>query len=130
MMESFQLSRKFGRPKLGVNGIYVSGELAEALELPTEGGFLVYDVQPDSPAATAGIRGASRSVYIGNYEVGIGGDFIMSIDGKKIVRKESINSAIAGKRPGDAVEVTVFRNGRTGTVKVSLSSSTQRSEQL
>lgn len=130
MMESFQLSRKFGRPKLGVNGIYVSGELAEALELPAEGGFLVYEVQPDSPAASAGIRGASRSVYIGNYEVGIGGDFIMSIDGKKIVRKESINSAIAGKRPGDSVDVTVFRNGRVGTVKVSLSSTTQRSEQL
>ncbi|MBM3793831.1 MAG: trypsin-like serine protease [Acidobacteria bacterium] len=129
MMESFQLSRKFGRPKLGVNGIYVSGELAEALELPAEGGFLVYEVQPDSPAASAGMRGASRSVYIGNYEVGIGGDFIMSIDGKKIVRKESINSAIAGKRPGDTVEVTVLRNGRTGTVKVNLSSSTQRGEQ-
>ena len=124
MMEGFQTSRKFGRPKMGVSGIYVAGDLAEALSLPAAGGFLVYEVQPDSPAAVAGIRGATRSVYIGNNEVGIGGDLIMSIDGKQIDRPDSINSAIARKKPGDSVEMVIFRNGRAATVKVPLSSST------
>jgi S1-C subfamily serine protease len=124
MMEGFQTSRKFGRPKMGVSGIYVAGDLAEALSLPAEGGFLVYEVQPDSPAATAGIRGATRSVYIGNNEVGIGGDLIMSIDGKQIDRPDSINSAIARKKPGDSVEMVIFRNGRAARLKVPLSSST------
>ncbi len=124
MMEGFQTSRKFGRPKMGVSGIYVVGELAEALSLPAEGGFLVYEVQPDSPAAQAGIRGATRSVYIGNNEVGIGGDLIMSIDGKQIDRPDSINSAISRKKPGDAVEAVIFRNGRPAKLNVPLSSST------
>lgn len=124
MMEGFQLSRKFGRPKMGVSGIYVAGDLAEALSLPAEGGFLVYEVQADSPAAQAGFRGASRSVYIGNNEVGIGGDLIMSIDGKKIDRPDSINTAISRKRPGDTVSVVIFRGDRAVTVKVPLSSST------
>ena len=124
MMEGFQTSRKFGRPKMGVSGIYVVGELAEALSLPAEGGFLVYEVQPDSPSAQAGIRGATRSVYIGNNEVGIGGDLIMSIDGKQIDRPDSINSAISRKKPGDSVEVVIFRNGRPAKLNVPLSSST------
>lgn len=122
MMEGFQTSRKYGRPKMGVSGIYVAGDLAEALNLPAEGGFLVYEVQADSPAAQAGVRGATRSVYIGNNEVGIGGDLIMSIDGKQVDRPDSINSAIARKKPGDSVEMVIFRNGRAAKVKVPLSS--------
>jgi putative serine protease PepD len=125
MMDGFQTSRRFGRPKLGVTGAYVAGDLAEALDLPADGGFLVYEVTPDSPAAAAGIRPARRWVYIGNTEVGIGGDLIMAIDGRPVDRQESINSALARKRPGDTIELTVFRGGRVGKVKVPLSSSTQ-----
>jgi S1-C subfamily serine protease len=124
-MDGFQTSRRFGRPKLGVTGAYVAGDLAEALDLPADGGFLVYEVTPDSPAAAAGIRPARRWVYIGNTEVGIGGDLIMAIDGRPVDRQESINSALARKRPGDTIELTVFRGGRVGKVKVPLSSSTQ-----
>ncbi|MFN7924833.1 MAG: trypsin-like peptidase domain-containing protein [Bryobacteraceae bacterium] len=128
MMESFQTSRKFGRPKLGVTGAYIQGDIAEALDLPAQGGFLVYEVTPDSAAATAGIQPARRWVMVGNNEVGIGGDLIMEIDGKRVDRQESINTALARKRPGDTIEMTVFRGGRVGKVKVPLSSS--KSENL
>jgi len=124
MMDGFQTSRGRGRPKMGVSGIYVAGDLADALELPSQGGFLVYDVAPDSPAAAAGIRGARRSVYVGNTEVGIGGDLIMSIDGQAVDRQDSLNRLLARKRPGDSVELTIFRAGRMAKVTVNLSSST------
>jgi len=124
MMDGFQISRKSGRPRLGVTGAYVAGDLAEALELPAEGGFLVYEVAPDSPAANAGVRPARRWVYVGNSEVGIGGDLIMAIDGRQLGQGDPINNALARKKPGDSVELTVFRGGRVMKVRVPLSSTT------
>ena len=125
MMEAYQTGRKFGRPRLGVSGVYVAGDLAAALDLPEQGGFLVYNVAPDSPAAEAGIRGARRSVIIGNTEVGIGGDLIMAIDGQAVDRADAINQAISRKRPGDAVELLIFRGGRRMTIRVTLSAASQ-----
>ncbi|MCC6588810.1 MAG: trypsin-like peptidase domain-containing protein [Bryobacterales bacterium] len=124
MMNGFQTSRRYGRPKLGISGAYVAGDLAEALDLPVEGGFLVYEVQPDSPAAAAGIRGAQRYVIVGNTEVGVGGDLVLAIDGRPVDRTDAINRAMQQKKPGDFVEMTIFRGGRTAKVKVPLSSST------
>jgi S1-C subfamily serine protease len=124
MMSGFQTSRRFVRPRLGVSGAYVAGDLAEALELPAAGGFLVYEVQPDSPAAAAGIRGAQQYVYVGNTEVGVGGDLVLAIDGVKVDRPDAINRAMSQKKPGDSVQLTVFRGGRAVKVNVPLSSTT------
>jgi S1-C subfamily serine protease len=120
MMDGYQVSRKTGRPRLGVNGVPISGDLAEALDLPREGGFLVYDVTPDSSAADVRIRGAQRWVVIGNYEVGIGGDLIMAIDGKAVDRSDAIARVMATKRPGDSVVLTIYRAGRKQNVTVPL----------
>jgi len=125
MLEAYQSGRKFGRPRLGVSGVHVAGDLAAALDLPEQGGFLVYDVAPDSAAAEAGIRGARRWVIIGNTEVGIGGDLIMAIDGRAVDRADAINQAISRKRPGDAVELVIFRGGRRMTLRVTLSAVAQ-----
>jgi S1-C subfamily serine protease len=120
MMDAFQSSRKFGRPTLGVSGVYVAGDLAQALELPSRGGMLVYDVTPGSPAESAGIRGARRWGYIGNTEIGIGGDLIMAIDGDPVTGPNTIRSIVQRKKPGDSVELTIFRGGQTTKVRISL----------
>jgi S1-C subfamily serine protease len=120
MMDTFQTSRKTGRPRLGVSGVLIAGDLAEALELPRSGGFLVYDVSPDSSAADAGIQGARRYVLVDNQEVGIGGDLILEIDGQRVDRRDAITRAIERKRPGDSVVLTVYRSGRTAKVTVPL----------
>ncbi|MEZ5352312.1 MAG: trypsin-like peptidase domain-containing protein [Bryobacteraceae bacterium] len=126
MMEGFQSRGGKGRPRLGVNGTYIAGDLAVALELPREGGFLVYEVGRGSPAADAGIRPANRSVYIGNAEVGIGGDLIMSIDGQKVDRGDAIARALIRKKAGDTIVLKVFRQGRTLDVKVNLGASEEQ----
>ena len=121
MLDDFQTGRQ--RPKLGVSVIYVAGDYADALDLPTQGGLLVQEVTAGSPAARAGIRGGRQVVQIGNQQLVIGGDLIMSIDGKPVDRSDAISRALARKRTGDSVELTVFRNGRTTNVKVQLSDS-------
>jgi len=118
MLDDFQAGRK--RPKLGVSVVPISGDYADALSLPTRGGLLVQEVDPDSPASRAGLRGGKQEVQIGNAQVLVGGDLIMSIDGQPVDRDDAISRALARKRSGDTLELTIFRNGRTTNVKVKL----------
>jgi S1-C subfamily serine protease len=120
MIEDYQANRRYGRPRLGVDVIYVRGDLAEELGLPAEGGLLIQNVAPGSAAEAAGLRGARRAVVIANYQIGIGGDLIMAIDGKPVDRLDALSRALARKRPGDKVELTLFRNGKRVNVTVTL----------
>ena len=120
MLDDFQAGRKYRKPRLGVEVIYVAGDLADALELPTRGGLLVQTVVAGSSAADAGIRGARQAVTVGNYPLGIGGDLIMAIDGKPVDRNDAISVTLARKRAGDVVELTVYRAGKQLNVKVKL----------
>jgi S1-C subfamily serine protease len=118
MLEDFQAGRE--RPKLGVSVVPVAGDYADALRLPTQGGLLVQEVEPGSPAARAGLRAGKELVQIGNAELLVGGDLITAIDGKPIDRYDAISRALARKRAGDSVEMTVFRNGRTTNIQIRL----------
>jgi S1-C subfamily serine protease len=60
-------------------------------------------------------------VQIGNVQLVVGGDLIVAIDGHPIDREDAISRSLARKRAGDTLELTVFRNGRTTNVKVTLS---------
>lgn len=120
MLEDYRAGRPGGPPVLGVSGSLVSGDVAEALELPRDGGFLIYEIVPGSSAARAELRGASRRVYLGNYPVYIGGDLIMAVDGRAITRNDTLTRILRRKRPGDAVELTIFRDGRKMNVEVEL----------
>ena len=118
MLDDFQAGRK--RPKLGVSVVPISGDYADALHLPTQGGLLIQEVDPDSAAARAGLRGGRQEIQIGNAELLVGGDLIMAIDGKPVQRDDAISRALATKRSGDTLELTIFRNGRTTNVRVKL----------
>lgn len=118
MLDDFQAGRK--RPKLGVSVVPISGDYADALHLPTQGGLLIQGVDPDSAAARAGLRAGRQEIQIGNAELLVGGDLIMSIDGKPVDRDDAISRALATKRSGDTLELTIFRNGRTINVRVKL----------
>ncbi len=120
MLEGFQSGKRFGRPRLGVSVLPVHGSLAELLELPVQGGLLIQEVLPGTAAEEAGLRGARRFVVVGNTEVGIGGDFILAIDGVKADRSDALSRALSRKRPGDVVELSIVRGGRTMDVRVTL----------
>jgi S1-C subfamily serine protease len=125
MIEDYQSNRKYGRPRLGVDVVYVFGDLATELGLPAEGGLLVQDVAEGSAAASAGLRGRRRTLVVGNYEIGIGGDLITALDGKPVDNLNALSRALSRKRPGEALVVTVFRNGKKGDVTVTLGQAPQ-----
>ncbi len=122
MIEDFQAGRK--RPRLGVSVVPISGDYADALNLPTQGGLLIQEVESGSAAARAGLRGGRETVQIGNVQVVVGGDLITAIDGKPVEQDDAISRALARKRTGDMLELTIFRSGRTMVVRVKLADDT------
>ncbi len=120
MLDDFSAGRRYRRPLLGVSVVHVAGNLAEALDLPTEGGLLIQEVNGGSAAEAAGLRGPRRRVLIGLDEVGIGGDLIMAIDGKPIDRYDALARVLSKKRAGDSLELLIYRGGRTMKIKVTL----------
>src|SRR5262249_13204205 len=110
MLDQFQSKGKVSRPLLGISAIYVSGDLADALELPSQGGLLIQNVQSGSPADGAGLRPPRQVVIVGNYRIGVGGDLITAIDGKPVDGNDSLQRTMSRKWEGDTIELTVYRN--------------------
>ena len=120
MLDEFATRGRIARPVLGISSVRVQGDLAQALGLPSEGGLLIQRVERGSAAEEAGIRGPRRVVIVGNYELGVGGDLIVAIDGKPIQSDDSIQRSMNRKRAGDNMELTVYRDGRTQKIQVRL----------
>ncbi len=123
MLDDYQAGKSFRRARLGVTVVYIGGDYAEALELPREGGLLVQEVAPGSAAASAGMRGYRQVVAIGNTRLGVGGDFIVAVDGQPVTREDAISRALAKKRAGDNLDLEVYRGGRKVNVRVKLGES-------
>src|SRR5258708_4244018 len=100
------------RAFLGVETLPVGGWLGEALDLPIQEGLLREVVTPPGPAAAAGIRGGDRLVQAGMRRIHIGGDVIVAIDGQKVAGQLDVNVVLNRKRPGDTVNVSVYRGGK------------------
>ena len=118
MLDDLQAGRK--RPRLGVSVVPVAGDYADALNLPTQGGLLITEVERGSAADRAGLRGGTRLEQIGNAQLPVGGDLIMAIDSQPFTRDDAISRALARKHAGDSLELTIFRSGRTTIVRVTL----------
>ena len=70
--------------------------------------------------------GAHRQAIVeGRYQIGVGGDFITAVDGQPVTGNETLQKAIAKKRGGDIMQLTVVRSGRTQTVRVKLAEAPQ-----
>jgi len=105
---------------LGIEGGTVTPQLAKALNLPVTEGVLVQSVTPDGPADKAGIEGGHTTATIEGEEVSLGGDIITEIDGHKISEMNEVIEVVNSKQPGDEVELTVIREGRTKKADVTL----------
>jgi S1-C subfamily serine protease len=126
MLEEYQSSGKVSRPTLGIETVYVAGDLADMLRLPVEGGLLIEAVTPGSAAEAAGLRGPTGRVRVGMYVLGIGGDLIMEVDGQPIQDNDTLPRLLSRKRGGDSMEFTVFRGGRQSRVRVKLGEAPQQ----
>ena len=113
-------SGRVHRAFLGVQTLSVSGGLAEALDLPVQEGLLVEVVTKGGPAAEAGIHGGNRIAEAGMRRFYIGGDVIVSIDGQKVNNDFDVNLVLNHHRPGDTVNVTLYRGGKKMDIPVKL----------
>jgi S1-C subfamily serine protease len=98
---------------MGVGGVALTPTLSEQLGLSTTQGLVVAVVAPGSPAARAGLRGASG----GNPS---SADVITQLDGKPVRSFEELAEVVNAKDPGDTVSATYLRNGQSQTADVTL----------
>jgi S1-C subfamily serine protease len=106
---------------LGVEGRTITPEMVEAMSLPVETGILIFAVEPDGPAARAGLRGGQRQVSVFGIPMLAGGDLVVEIDGSRVRRfDDMINYLATETSVGDVVTLTVVRDGRTLEIKATL----------
>jgi S1-C subfamily serine protease len=120
MLEEYQASGKISRPTLGLQTVYIAGDMADMLNLPAQGGLLIEQVENGGAAEAAGLRGPTSVVRVGNYRLGIGGDLIMAVDDQPIQDNETLPRFLTKKRGGDVVDFTIYRDGRRQKVRVKL----------
>ncbi|MGE0100068.1 MAG: DegQ family serine endoprotease [Hydrogenophaga sp.] len=84
------------RGRIGVQIDQVSKEVAEAIGLGQPRGALVRGVEPNSPAARAGVEP---------------GDIILKFDGKEIDKSVDLPRLVGNTKPGNKSAMTVFRRG-------------------
>ncbi len=93
------------RGYLGVGIQDLNPKMAQAFDLPDARGALVRSVQPDSPAADAGLEQ---------------GDVIIGIDGEKFDDSRELRFGIAAEQPGTTLRLAVIRDGGERTIPVQL----------
>ena len=71
----------------------------------------VREVDPDGPAARAGILGDGSVA---------GGDVILSVDGQAVRSMADVDDVVSRHRPGDGIPVELSRDGSRLTVQVQL----------
>ena len=109
---------------LGLTSLTIDGSLS-ALNLPVKQGALVESVQKGTAAEKAGIRGGNISGSVEGSQVAVGGDIIISINGKPVTSSEDLANDIEAAKSGETVSIGLLRaTGKGGyehkTVSVKL----------
>jgi serine protease Do len=88
---------------VGVEAQSITTATAKALHLPDNSGALLAGVQPDGPAAKAGLQP---------------GDVIQSVNGTKVTTPRDLAVDVASIKPGDDAHMSVLRDGKTQDMSV------------
>lgn len=114
---------RYPHPWIGFEGqaYRLTPALAEALELPVDKGLLIARLYRDSPAHQAGLQGADRRARVGRGVMLVGGDIVTAIDGELLESPDQLTIYLeTKKRPGDDVELTLWREGEETTLTLTL----------
>ncbi len=105
VQEQLRVSGRVIRGRIGVTIGAVSREVAEAIGLGKPQGALVTAVDPDGPAAKAGVEP---------------GDVVLRFDGRPIESQSDLPRIVGGTKPGSRVTMSVWRKGAPRELQVTV----------
>lgn len=118
---------QYGAVKRGVieaSYVQLTSSIASYARLEISQGLLVSQIKRGSNAEKAGIRPGTEAVRYGSSRkariIYLGGDVITAMDGINVASIADYYSILESKRPGDTVQVTVYREGRYVDLQVTL----------
>ena len=123
LLPQLRQGKEIQRAYLGVQMAAVNDEVKQQLDLPVGHGALITDAVKGGPAADAGLRGGTDASGAPSGD----GDLIVAIDGKKVADPDAVAAAVSAKKPGDKIEIEVYRGNATRTLTATLG---ERPEQL
>ena len=111
----------FEHPWLGVSGIDMTPEIAEAIGLGEPRGFLVIEVAPGGPADSAGVQGGDTPMQLNGREIPIGGDVVLAINDRDVRKIDDVLGYLQqATQVGETVTLTVWRDGQIIEIDVIL----------
>jgi S1-C subfamily serine protease len=105
---------------IGVSSQPLYPQLARKLGLDTTFGGLVSEVVSGGPAEEAGLEGGDDKLSFQAARYRTGGDVILQIDGRDIVRPDDLAEVIATHQPGEEVTLTILRDNERKQVELTL----------
>ncbi len=106
---------------LGVQLSEVNPTLASQVKIGSDFGAMIARVAPNSPAAKAGLTGATGETTIQGNTYAIGGDVVVEANGTKIETIKDLQAAVSALKPGDKLELVMKTStGATKNVTVTL----------
>ena len=103
----------FQHPWLGVAGIDMTPEIADAIGLGEPRGFLIIEAAPGGPAEAAGIQGGDTPMQLAGREILIGGDVILAINDREVRKIDDVLGYLQqATEVGETVTLTVWRDGQ------------------
>jgi S1-C subfamily serine protease len=99
----------------GIDVVLVTGAVAEALNVPQAGAFLVKQVVTGSPGAHLGLRGGDRIGIVGGQRLVVGGDIILAVQGITVASYddlEKVLQSVATLQQGQELRATILRDAK------------------
>ena len=104
---------EYHHPWVGISGRDIDPDLAKILNLKDAKGFLIVTVVEGSPADKAGLIGSSKTKEIDGVTYQVGGDVILSVDGKPVRKIDDILIHLQREKSvGDEMVLEILRDGR------------------
>lgn len=101
---------------IGIQGRELTPGLAEKLGLVGKRGVIVAALDERGPANDAGMKAADSA----DAAVPKGGDLIVAINGTPITDMADVSKAVASRKVGDQITITVLRDGKSETLTLTL----------
>jgi S1-C subfamily serine protease len=111
---------KVSRGWLDIVPVQLSQSIVDYAGLKVSKGLLVSQIVPGGLADQAGLKAGTQQVRYGNSVIYLGGDIITEINGFSITDYNDLFTALSNTRPGDVVQVVVYRNGSYVKLNISL----------